>query len=87
MEITKSPMMTLYGSLFYALLAIIYSFIPVDIIYTIPLVHILIVNILFFTGALFIGAPFEFMVRYTFTNSIGNLLFIQIFGGLLRLVF
>ncbi|MEK6917227.1 MAG: hypothetical protein AABW92_05800, partial [Nanoarchaeota archaeon] len=87
LEFSKSPMVTIYGTFFYVILGLIYSLIPINIIYALPLLHIIIASLLFSIGAFFVGAPPVFLMRYSTSNIITNLLFIRIFEGLLRLMF
>ena len=87
LQISKNPMMTIYGTLFYSFVAIVYTIIPINTIYNAPLLHIAIVSIPFTIGALLVGAPMHFLIRYVPTNIITNLLFFQVFSGLLRLLF
>ncbi|MCM2325832.1 MAG: hypothetical protein NDI94_05180, partial [Candidatus Woesearchaeota archaeon] len=87
LEITKSPMVTMYGTVFYVVIGMVGAIIPMSLIYSIPLVLIVIFNILFGIGAFFIGAPVDFLAKYAVSNIIANLLFIRIFGGLLRVMF
>jgi hypothetical protein len=87
LEITKSPMVTIYGTVFYVIIGLVGAIIPLSLIYSVPLVLIVIFNILFGIGAFFIGAPIGFLAKYAVSNIIANLLFIRIFGGLLRMMF
>jgi hypothetical protein len=87
MQISKSPMITIYSSIFYILLAFVYSIVSINSIYSFPLLHILLISIPFTIGAFFLGAPLPFLIRYIPTNIIANLLFIQIFSGLLKMMF
>jgi hypothetical protein len=87
LEVTKSPIMTFYGASFYVILGIIFSIFPASIVYSIPFLIIIGINLLFAFGAFFLGAPLEFLIRYIITNTIANLLFLEIFGGLLKIVF
>ncbi|MFH2019784.1 MAG: hypothetical protein ABIJ34_00060 [archaeon] len=87
MEVSKSPMVTIYGTIFYILVGLAAFFIPISLIYSVPLLFILIFAVLFSIGAFFVGAPVNFLIQYFISNIIANLLFIQIFGGLLRLIY
>jgi hypothetical protein len=87
LEISKSPITTFYGTAFYMLMGILGAIIPVSILFNQTILLLLIVNVLFFIGLKFLGAPFEFLVRYTFSNLLTNLIFIRIFEPLLKLMF
>ncbi len=87
MEITKSPVTTIYGTLFYSLIGFVGALIPASIIFAYSLMLFVVINGIFFVGLFMLGAPIEFLIRYTFTNLLGNFLFIRIFEGLLKFIF
>mgnify|MGYP001560893280 FL=1 len=87
MDITRNPATTTYGTLFYLGVGVIYSFLPINFVFNTIIISIILINIVYMMISLSIGGPINFLVVYTATNALSNILLIRIFGGILRLLF
>lgn len=86
-EIAKAPRTALFGSILFATLGLIGSLFSSHQIINFGIVWIIVVNIVSFFGLKLLGNPTHFLFRYTLTNALGNFIFLQTFGPLLKTIF
>ena len=59
LNFTKSPLMATYGTLFYILIGLIYSFVPFEFVIAVPVLHVIVINLIML---------FAFINRWTYCH-------------------